>query len=242
MSTVFRSQYSGSEIEEILLSVKDKINKSDIVNDFSGGAQKVASAESVKILKTWQNQFQDPEFVRTLYLTIPDSEIFTTGYKTSLEKLIRGFVGAFSTESERSTSLLNQTLVGKEVSLIIGQPGSLQRLQYYDQTTETWKDCVWTETPLPQEFESAGVQTVIRFPMSFTAAEYGVTLSNGSEMSVAKILIIHNGSQIQYTVNGSVEFGTAIEVASTFYDDGDVCVSINNPSGFTLKTVQTMRL
>lgn len=241
---VFQSELTGQEIEEALKSVKDKVSTSDIVNDYSGGITKIASAESVKLLNDWKTRFGDPEFIRELYLTIPESRVFTAQNLLDLEAVKRRFVGAFKTPSERTTSLISQPLQGSEVSLLIGENGALQQLQFYDSLTASWKTCVWSESPTTQEYAAVGEQTVIRFDGSlYTAAEYGIVISNGSLTSFSKLMIAHNSNEIFYTVNGSVENAPdLLTIESVYYDSADVCLAVFIPPGFTVKVLQTSRI
>ena len=79
-------------------SVNAKISFDDIVDDYSGGVgHKVASAESVKKIKTWSDNFNNPEWVKELFSTIPDSELYTESRspETGLSRNFSGYGTTF---------------------------------------------------------------------------------------------------------------------------------------------------
>lgn len=94
--TRYRSLYSGQQIDNLLSSVSSKIDQTYIVNDFqTGGIDKVASAELVKTIWIDLQQFDDPNYITSLILSVPDNNLFTDALKSKLEGSSDLFKGVF---------------------------------------------------------------------------------------------------------------------------------------------------
>ena len=237
MTNKYQSRYSGSEIEKILESVNAKISFDDIVDDYSGGVgHKVASAESVKKIKTWSDNFNNPEWVKELFSTIPDSELYTESDKDALEALKRGFLGTFQDTVQRSTNLDAKTLLGGETTLLLNRNG-VQSFEYYDATTQKWFPCKWTKDAVgtPQVEVSNGNKVVYQFNRyAAQAFKLLVRSETVSDVIMFEIMGTVKGGSTYVTTSGYIGSSPQLASISRFYIDGDlVKLELNLAAGST---------
>ena len=126
----YRSVFTGPQIDTILSDVQNKIDRTVIVNDFSGGADFVASAETVKTLNTSLNQLQDPAYLQSLINSSHKNGTTTTlgqtfvaaDFDTTLYFGAKVVVGC---KSSNGTIQIVEVLFGKSSTDMFIQPGSV---------------------------------------------------------------------------------------------------------------------
>lgn len=118
-SPVYRSIFTGQQIDSILASVKFKLDSSLIVNDYSGGTDKIASAELAKDLNNQIQSFKDPNYFKNLLLSIPGNNLYTTDEKNKLASLSTQFIGSFPDEATRDSKVVTTNLVGDELCFVV---------------------------------------------------------------------------------------------------------------------------
>lgn len=126
----YRSVFTGTQIDNILSDVQNKIDKTVIINDFSGGADFVASAETVKTLNTSVNQIQDPAYLKSLINSSHKSGSTTTLSQTLVvaEFDLTLYFGAkvvVGCKSSNGTIQIIDTLYGKSSTDTFIQNGSI---------------------------------------------------------------------------------------------------------------------
>lgn len=237
MTNKYQSRYSGTEIERILESVNAKISFDDIVDDYSGGVgHKVASAESVKKIKTWTDNFNNPEWVKNLFSTIPDSELYTDSDKEALEALKRGFLGTFQDAVQRSTSLGAKEFIGGETTLLINKNG-VQSFEYYDATTRKWLPCKWTKDAAgtPQVEISNGKKVVYQFNR-YSAKSFRLLVRSEtvSDVIIFEVTGVVKGTDTYVSTSGFIGSSPQLASLSRFYVDGDLAkLELNLAAGST---------
>lgn len=143
MNTVprYRSGYTGREIDEILASVKNKLDASSIVNDFEqGGADLVASAELAKILHQDVVRLQDPNYFHEILSQIPDFNMFTDEYKNKLDGIDDRFKGIFLNAADRDANLETINFIGGELTFLLddGSESKLNEWSIWNNLQSRW--------------------------------------------------------------------------------------------------------
>lgn len=224
MKPRYTSRYSGTEIDEILASVAGKISFDDIAPSCEGGFDKVASAESVRTLCVWKTQFDDPQFIEQLFLTINRSVIFTTDHLAILERLDRGYQGSFSDYIERQENVLTTDFVGGEISLILDNGAGLQSLEYWDAVTRTWKPAQWNGSLKgPDQNESSGgLKLVLKFNrFQANCVKFLIRSETNSDICVCEFTGVVKGSNTFWNVQGQIGTNPELVRVNRMYIDGD---------------------
>lgn len=170
---VYKSVFDGVTIEELLNSIKTKIDISYIVNNFNGGTELIASAELAKILYNKLDQFNDPNYIQQLFLTIPNSTIFTPQMLEQLNRLGSTFVGSYANPEDRNISVATTNFKGGEITFLLNDGNGQQELSYWDAIDLKWKKSIWTPSPIiPQKSVPTAGNTVV-YSISDTTKTYG---------------------------------------------------------------------
>ncbi len=138
MTTKFRSVFTGGEIEEILKSVRDKLDTSAITDSFAGGEpDKIPSAKAIlELSKSFDNTFT-PDGVRDLLAEANNSNIFTDSFKKKLEGVSDQFKGVYVDITSRD-SIDTKTYVGGEVVLVLKNIEGRSEFEYWDAVKKKW--------------------------------------------------------------------------------------------------------
>lgn len=164
--TKYRSSFTGSEVDRLLASISNKLDSSVIKNDFTGGADLVASAELAKLLNDQMERVLDPNYFRDLFLSIPDSNLFTDADKAKLAAVDNStYKGVFTNPADRSTNLPTTGFVGKEVTFLLDDGTGLQSWDYWDTVTSSWKKAklVSVDELANQTFPTVGTGILAQF-------------------------------------------------------------------------------
>ncbi|AXF41437.1 hypothetical protein SHAb15599_00073 [Acinetobacter phage SH-Ab 15599] len=238
MANSFLSRYTGAEIDKILASVAGKISLDDIVADgLGGGADKVASADSVKYLYDWKLKFDDPEWLKTLFETIDGSVIFSEDDKIALDKLKRGFVGTFQDTTERSSNVPSAGLKGNEVSLLKNK-GGVQSLEYYDGVLKQWIPCKWTKDA--KQADIAELTGGNKMVYSFNRFEYNtvkllIRAETSNDICNVEFTGCVKGANTYWTTQGYIGNNFDLVKVNRMYVEGDtVKVEVTIGSGTTI--------
>lgn len=224
MSNKFLSRFSGSEIDKILTSVNEKLSFNDIVDDYSGGGnQKVASAESVRKIHEWSKQFDDPEWLEELFMTIQGSDVFKSEDRTLLERLKRGFVGVFQDVVERQANIVALDLKGGEVSLLKNKSG-VQSLEYYDIVKREWIGCKWTkDNKQSDQIElTGGSKVVYQFDrFNIKTVKLLVRSETANDICAVEITACVKGGNTYWSTSGYVGSNANLVKVNRMYMEGD---------------------
>lgn len=220
----FQSRYSGEEIDRILQEVEGKISFEDIVDDYSGGTDKVASAESVRLIKLWMNQFDDPEWLKNLFLTIPGSSIFTLDDREVLERLKNGFQGTYDDDTDRAVNLITTDFIGGEVSLLLNANGGIQSLDYWDDLTDSWIPCNFSKSMYSDDIDvtTGGTHVVLqvnRFQVN--TIKFIMRTQTAVDICTIEVTGVVFGNDTFWTSQGYIGTNQELITLNRFYIDGD---------------------
>lgn len=233
----FASRYSGSEIDKILSSVNEKLSFNDIVDDYTGGgAQKVASADSVRKLYEWSLKFDDQEWLKELLDRIEGFQIFDVKDKETLTELKRGFVGTFQDVVERQSRISELDLKGGEVSLLKNKSG-VQSLEYYDPLKRMWVPCKWVKENIQSEQVeiSAGSKIVYQFErFNIKTIKLLVRTETANDICIVEVIgCVKNGNTF-WSTSGYVGSNAQLITVNRMYLDGDLAkLEMSLPAGST---------
>lgn len=210
MKQIYRSMYSGQQIDHLLSSISTKIDVSAIANDLNGGVNRVASAEQVKLLAANLSNSLDPAYLKSIILTIPDFNIYDNNSKLKLDSLNDNFKGVYDTVSDRN--MIDTTLyTGKELVFVKDNGASpSQQLLSFWKVLSTDPDTglstgVWQEAELTKPIISITTTgSSPLYPVSFDVADIKVVrgtiyASKSSNFQVEEFLISTNGVDSYYT-------------------------------------------
>lgn len=131
----YRFSLSAAEIERLLLSINDAINKIDIIYDYTAGgtAGQVAAASAVKDMWLKLNEMVTGEGLKDAINAAGDSNVFTDEYKSILDRETWKFIGSpadLLARDDIDTSLFE----GGEVILLQKNAAGNPEFQYWKRT------------------------------------------------------------------------------------------------------------
>lgn len=140
MNNPYKFSITASEMERLILSIKEKIDKNVINNDVTtGGENKLVSAEALKTKFEDINTKTTGEGLKDAINSAEDSNVFTDAHKERLESGNYKFVGAPSTIAERD--LINtDAFIGGETILLMRNQYNRPIIQFWDNDNNEWDD------------------------------------------------------------------------------------------------------
>lgn len=212
--TKFRSKYTGVQIDSLLTSIQNKIDTSYIKNDFTGGTGLIASAELAKILYQQNQRLDDPNYIRTLILSIPGAAIYTTADADKLNRLAGAFQGSFPNASARNLAVNPGSFKGGELTFLINDGNGQQEMSYWNATTLSWTKSQFTPSAntTPVTYTNAGDNIVFTFDTTrYEAAKYLIKAKNGSDILIFEMLACFSGTNTYWTSQGYI--GSNLNIA-----------------------------
>lgn len=211
--TKFRSRYTGSEVDSLLTSITQKIDTSFIINDFNGGAGLVASAELAKTLYTNSLRLQDPNYIRSLILSIPNAVIVTQSDLDKLNRLAGSFQGSYPNASTRNLAVNPAAFKGGELTFLVNDGNGQQELSYWDAGGLVWTKAKLTPSPntAPSFYPSGGDAIVITLDITrYDGAKYFVKVKSGANILIFELLVCYSGLDTFWTTQGFIGNNTGI--------------------------------
>lgn len=206
---VYRSIFTGQEIDTILAAVKNKLDASLIVNDYSGGTGKLASAEIAKDLDGRINAFSDPNYIKTLILSVPDSNIYTTEEKTKLATMSGQFLGSYPDGATRDSKVRTSSLLGGELTFIENDGTGLGLGGWFKWNNQTNQ---WEKAPLFDNAEDvftsvpvAASTIIASFDSTKFSSMRGIVQgknATNSYVNIQEFLMIYDGTNTYISVFG----------------------------------------
>lgn len=236
--TKFRSRYTGQEVDSLLTSITQKIDTSFIVNDFSGGSGLVASAEVAKTLYTNSLRLQDPNYIMSLILSIPNAVIVTQADLDKLNRLVGSFQGSYPNATSRNLAVNTAAFKGGELTFLVNDGNGQQELSYWDAGSLVWAKAKLTPSPntTPIFYPSGGDAIVVTLDISrYDGAKYFVKVKSGSNILVFELLVCFSGSDTFWTTQGYIGNNTSIgKVVSASLTSTALQVTMNMASNSTV--------
>jgi hypothetical protein len=205
--TKFRSRYTGAEIDSLLTSITNKIDASFIVNNFDGGENLVASAELAQILYKESQRFSDPNYIRSLILSIPQAVIVTQSDLDKLNRLAGAFQGSYADAPTRNTTVNTGSFRGGELTFLVNDGTGIQELSYWNASQLTWSKAKFIPSPNTDPVTSTAGGTVVGITLDlnrYKTAKYIVKAETATEMVVFELLLCIKGSNTMWTTYGYV--------------------------------------
>ena len=141
MNNTYRSIFSGQQIDDAVSGMQNVLTKVSIVNDFSGGTDKAASAQLAVTLNNSIINLTSPASIQTALLSINGNQMFTTAEQTKLNNLSTSFVGSYINPTTRTANLNPVNFVGTELSGLIddGTNRGMSQISRWDYPSASWK-------------------------------------------------------------------------------------------------------
>lgn len=201
---IYRSVYTGQQIDELLTAIKFKVSTNAVSNTFSDvgdplNKEKVSSAELSNILNERMANIENPEFLKTIIDKIDNSNIFTDGHKDKLEGLSDKFKGVYANKPVRDTELDTDTYTGGELCLLLNDGEGAQAFQYWDANTNKWKSAntIYTNVSGDVKLPTIGTATFHTIDKTlYNTCELTVVGMKSSSVHTSKILVTVVGSEI----------------------------------------------
>lgn len=217
--TKYRSSFTGSEIDRLLASISDKLDASVIKNDFTGGADLVASAELAKQLNFQIERVLDPNYFKQLFLQIPDSNLFTNADKSKLDAVDNTtYKGVFTNPADRSTNLPTTGFVGKEVTFLLDDGNGIQSWDYWDPVGGAWKKAklVSTDELSNQTFPTVGTGILAQFNRTERRmGKFVVYATKNTDFQGFEFLVGTNGTDTFISAYGEIGNAALFDVDAT---------------------------
>lgn len=201
---IYRSIYTGQQIDELLTAIKFKVSSNAISNMFSDvgdplNKEKISSAELCNILNERMSNIENPEFLKTIIDRIDDSNIFTDAHKDKLEGLSDKFKGVYTSKPVRDSEINTNTFIGGELCLLLNDGGGAQVFQYWDANTNHWKTANTVHTNVSGSVTLPTIGTVTFHTIDksvYSTCELTVVGTKASSIHTSKILVTAIGSEI----------------------------------------------
>jgi len=239
LPTKYRSLFTGTEIDQILQSVRDKIDKSAITQDFSSGeADQVVSAAAVKALsEAFDNTFT-PTGVKELLAQAPDSNIFTDDDKRKVDAINVQFKGTVVDIPSRD-AIDTAQYTGGEVILVLRTAARTTEFQWWDGLTDSWE---------PVNAGVGDIETVVLPTGTTVIAGYDSTLISGvkyvihgksatGDSHMAEVMIVSKGVEISFSVFAEVVAGVDAFYLSVTKTGDEVELNVTTTTALTSITI-----
>lgn len=219
--TRYRSVFTGVQIDQLLSSISSKLDPSYIVNDFTGGVNQVASAETVKILNDELTQIQNPNYFLNLLENIPGFNVFTDAEKTKLDGLNIQFKGAYANATTRNLAVSTAELTGGELTFLLddGSGFGLQSWDYWNASTATWTKAMLYRlgelTPVTFSVQGLAAFSMIDITQ-FTTCKVVLTATQAAttNIQVTELMLVTNGQDIFMTEMATIGNSTLIDMSA----------------------------
>lgn len=238
----YRSRYTGPQIEQLLDSVPSKLSLSHIVNDYSGGVELVASAESVRLLYLAQGRFSDPNYIKSLILSIPGALIFTQEDKDRIDALAGFFRGSFPNLSARNSGVDTVGFKGGELTFVIDDGFGQQELSYWDATALQWKKSQFLKSPIDpsQSYTTAANRVVISIDKTkFSSGKYAIRCDSATQFTMFELFLALKNTDVYWTTYA--QLGTndnLMKITSITVDPTSIQVNCDLAANVTVKVIR----
>lgn len=201
---IYRSIYTGQQIDELLTAIKFKVSSNAISNAFSDvgdplNKEKISSAELCNILNERMANIENPEFLKTIIDRINDSNIFTDADKDKLDGLSVKFKGVYVNTPTRDSEISTNTFTGGELCLLLNDGEGAQAFQYWDANNNKWKTANTVRTNVSGDVTLPTIGTITFHTIDksiYNTCELTVVGSKASSVHTSKILVTVAGNEI----------------------------------------------
>jgi len=238
--TKYRSRFTGAEIDTLLASISNKIDATIIVNDWSGGTSKVASAELAKILYADMQSFKDPNYLLNLIQTIPDFNIFTTAEKTKLESMSAEFKGTFSTKTDRDNNLTTTSYVGGETCIVLNVGSGLGEIETWDYSTSSWATVelydvgnIATISMASTTTQVYTIDTDLYSTVKLLISAQKV-IAGTNNIQTIEITANSNGTDVWYSTSSNLGNNSSLVNVVVSYSYPSIVISVTGSTGTTI--------
>lgn len=246
MSSIYKISYTAQDLERLLNSIDGKLNPDDIVKDFTGGLDKVASAELAKILSDRFDTLQNADVFKTLYLNITNAEIYTTEEKEKLQAQdLSAFKGVFSNASLRNAALVTTTYTGKEITFLLDNGLGQQTWDYWDNINHVWKQSKVVAAGTVDSLIVPSIGTVTYTTMDktkFQSCKMTIQATKTGQYQALEILIGTNGTDTYSVSYAEIGNATLMDIATSITGDFVEVKVTTLASDVTLKARKTAEI
>lgn len=235
----FRFSLTAQEIEQLLLSVQDRLSNEDIVYDYTAGGEvgKVAAAEAVKDMWLKLNTMVTGQGLADAINAAPDSNVFTDYYKGILDRENWKFIGSPADIIARD-DIVTTGFTGGEVILLQKNDAGNPEFQYWKRTpiaggeaSYSWESVyAGTSNDATIEVPSTGtimlktVPKAIFHMIEFRIHAYDKVLGHWQDVNGK---VGHRGDDLVYSIYNELQTKRLIEYE--FSQDADnVTISITS--------------
>lgn len=211
-ATKYRSMFTGRQIDDILKSVRDKIDKSSITQDYEeGGTEMVVSAEAVKNLSDAFNNTFTPSGVKDLLEQAEDSNIFTDSDKRKVNGINTQFKGTVPDIATRD-AIDTQFYTGGEVLLILRNNADVSEFQYWDILTETWNPVTSGGGERDRATIPAGAAVIASFDINDVSGVKYVVHGKSplGDVQIVEVLVANKLTNVHWTAFGEIIAGDQV--------------------------------
>lgn len=238
----YKSIYTGAQIDKLLASVPSKLDQTLIVNDLTtGGATKIASAETVKVLGASIEQFKNPNYFKSLLLSIPDSNLYTNAEKAKLASLSPLFVGSFLDAATRLSALVTTNYTGREISFLVNDGQGLNEWSRWDTTQNAW---VKVQLYRTGEIATLGIvsPTIVTLTTlditKYTMCKVILTAKAATSVQASEFAVVYANGDTYVSEYGELGNSTSLYTITTSVSGNNVLIKITTTVGSTYVTAK----
>lgn len=238
---VYRSVYTGPEIDQAITEMRGALSASLIVNDFSGGTGKIASAELAKILNANIIANDQPAHIKSQLTSIADSHLLTDAEYARFNFLTRSsaFRGGFTNAAARDTAISSEYTgyLGNEISFIQddGSGDNLSEFSRWDAVSGSWKKIILYNAAgtAPATIPTASANNLF----SFRFARYNtmkclvsVSSADGTQRQIQEAILTYVSGNVYISVYNEVGNSQSLFNITTSLDATNVYLVVNTLS------------
>lgn len=228
-TTKYRSLFSGKQIDEILQSVRDKIDKSSITDDYAGGeVDKVVSAAAVKGLSDAFDRTFTADGIRALVEEAENSNVYTDSDKRKVNGINTQFKGTVVDIPSRD-AIDTAVYTGGEVILVLRNTADVSEFQYWDGVGEKWEPVTSGGGEKERVSLPAGTTVIASYEMgSISGAKYLVHgKSTANDSQVSEVMITNKLTAISWSQYGDVVAGSDVFTLSVGLNGNGVDIELS---------------
>ncbi len=235
---IYRSVHTGPEIDQAISQMQGSLSAQLIVNDFSGGTGKVASAELAKILNNNIIANDQPAHIRSQLTSIADSHVLTDAEYTRFNYLSRStsFRGVFVNDAARTTAISSEYsgYLGNEITFLQddGSGDNLSEFSRWDAISSSWKKIQLYNTggTVPQTITTASANNFLSFRfVRYNTMKVLVSAStlDGTQRHVQEATLTYVNGDVYISVYGETGNNTNLMTLTTSVDSSNVYIVVN---------------
>lgn len=235
---VYRSVYTGQEIDQAIADMRGALSVNLIVNDFSGGTGRIASAELAKTLNASIIANDQPTHIKSQLASIPDAHLLSDAEYAQIGYTDRtiAFRGVFATAAARDAAIGSEyaKYKGSELSFLQDDDSGdgLSEFSSWDAVAGVWRKVKLYNVggTIPQTIATASATNFLSFRFArYNTMKVLVQAStlDGKQRQVQEAILTYINGDVYISVYSELGNNTGLFTLSTSVDSTNCYIVMN---------------